>query len=206
MPGPAKLTSVLDFSPVYRLWDCVIGGPASRRRVVENYVRAKPGNRILDIGCGPGNMVCYFPDTQYSGFDPNPDYIATARARYADSANFDCGRVATYSLPEEQCQCYDLTLAFGVLHHLDNEEAEQLFRLAHTALKPGGRLITYDGCYVPSQSRWARKLLSWDRGRYVRSEREYVQLASTMFGTILSNIHHDLLKIPYTMLILECER
>ena len=33
---------------------------------------------------------------------------------------------------------YDLVLAIGVLHHLDDEQAEEFLNLARSALKPGG--------------------------------------------------------------------
>jgi len=200
------LHSVLSSPLTYLFWDYMIGGPASRRKMLNKYVRAKAGDRILDIGCGPGNMASYFPNTQYSGFDENPEYIAAARAKFGTSASFDCARIATYTFPVAQYSSYDLTLAFGILHHVDDEEALQLFRLAHAALKPGGRLITYDGCYVPAQHRMARRLLSWDRGRFVRTEQEYLRLASSVFCNISSNIHHELLRIPYTMIVLECVR
>ena len=200
------LHSVLSSPLTYLFWDYLVGGPASRRKVLNKYVRAKAGDHILDIGCGPGNMVPYFANAQYSGFDRNPEYIAAARAKFGEGASFDCARVATYNLPVAQGSSYDLTIAFGVLHHVDDEEALQLFRLAHAALKPGGRLITYDGCYVPAQHSMARRLLSWDRGLFVRTEREYLRLASSVFSSISSNIHHELLRIPYTMIVLECVR
>jgi len=31
--------------------------------------------RVLDIGCGPGNILKLMPDTEYVGFDLNPHYI-----------------------------------------------------------------------------------------------------------------------------------
>jgi SAM-dependent methyltransferase len=40
--------------------------------------------------------------------------------------------------------CYDIVMAFGVLHHLDDAEGRELFRGARRALKPGGRFVTLD--------------------------------------------------------------
>jgi SAM-dependent methyltransferase len=95
-------------------------------------------------------------------------------------------------------------LATGVLHHLDNERAAKLFELARTALRPDGRLITYDGCYVPEQSKAVRWVLSKDRGKFVRKREEYLRLASASFSKIEPHIRHDLLRIPYTHLIMCC--
>ena len=40
----------------------------------------------------------------------------------------------------------------------------------------------------------------------VRSEREYVEIASQEFSKIRPGVRHDLLRIPYTHQILECVR
>jgi hypothetical protein len=74
------------------------------------------------------------------------------------------------------------------------------------ALRPGGRMITNDGCYVPGQSQTKRFLLSRDRGRYVRTEDQYLELAREYFDEVKPHIREDVLRIPYTHLILECMR
>src|SRR5262249_59511280 len=100
---------------------------------------------------------------------------------------------------------YDLALANGVLHHLDDEQALSLLRLAYTALKPGGRLVTFDGCFTPDQSRIARWLLRNDRGKFVRDEGEYRCLASTVFPEIHAQVQHGLLRLPYTHIFMVCK-
>jgi len=67
-------------------------------------------------------------------------------------------------------------------------------------------MITNDGCYVPGQSQTKRFLLSRDRGRYVRTESQYLELAREYFDEVRPNIREDVLRIPYTHLILECIR
>jgi cyclopropane fatty-acyl-phospholipid synthase-like methyltransferase len=106
----------------------------------------------------------------------------------------------------EQLGKFDIVMAFGLTHHLDNEEARDLFRLGHTALKPGGRMITHDGCYVNGQSAFARYLLRSDRGRFVRTKPEYEQLAREYFDHIQFDIRADVLRIPYYHLIMICTR
>ena len=81
-----------------------------------------------------------------------------------------------------------------------------LFQIAHSALKPRGKLVTLDGVWTNDQSRAARYLLARDRGQFVRSQEQYVNLASQEFSTIKASIRHDLLRIPYTHIILECMR
>jgi cyclopropane fatty-acyl-phospholipid synthase-like methyltransferase len=112
--------------------------------------------------------------------------------------------VSQFSLAKEQN--FDVVLALGIIHHLDDAEAGQLFQIAYGALKEGGKLVTFDGVYANGQSTAARWLLARDRGEYVRSEREYVAIASQVFSKVRPSVRHDLLRIPYTHLILECVR
>jgi hypothetical protein len=89
---------------------------------------------------------------------------------------------------------------------LDDTEALQLFWVANAALKPGGRVITIDGCFTPDQSPSARYVLSQDRGQNVRTKEGYLQIASQVFPVVDVSIRHDLLRIPYTHIILECTK
>jgi cyclopropane fatty-acyl-phospholipid synthase-like methyltransferase len=174
-----------------------------RARYVAEYVQPKPGNKVLDIGCGPGDILPFLPGVDYMGLDISSEYIEAAKKRFGSAGRFYCVDVGMTDLKGEQGR-FDLVLATGVLHHLDDERAGQLFELARSALRSGGRLITYDGCYVPEQSRLARWMLSRDRGKYVRSREEYLRLASRSFARVESHVRHDLLRIPYTHLIMYC--
>jgi len=194
---------VLANPAAYQLWFNLVGGSASAKVLVDEYIQPRVGARILEFGCGPGSIVGYLPQSEYLGFDMNPKYIEQAKRRFP-SAHFVCERVSQMSLAKEQS--FDIVLALAIVHHLDDTEARQLFQLAYDALKPGGKLVTVDGVWADGQSPIARWLLARDRGEYVRSEREYAGIASQLFTRIRPSIRHDLLRIPYTHLILECVR
>jgi SAM-dependent methyltransferase len=194
---------ILNLPWAYQMWGSVVGSDGYRKTLAKEHIRARPSDRILDVGCGPGSMVPYLPRSEYVGFDANPDYIQQAQRRFPE-AHFTCDRVNEYSLP--QSEYFDIVIALGILHHLDDQEAVQLFRMARRTLKPQGKLITLDGVWVAGQSRFARFLLSRDRGRFVRRAEQYVALASTSFSTVNSTVRHDMLRIPYSHLILECSR
>lgn len=195
------VSRVLAVPAVYRAWGRFVGGK-NRGAFAHDYVRARAGDRVLDIGCGPADVLQYLPDVDYTGFDINPEYIATATRNYGDRGRFYCQRVNEESLGNHEG--FDIVLASGILHHLDDGEAEKLVNLAHTALKPGGRLITLDGVFVHDQSALARFIISRDRGEFVRDERGYRDLAARLFTRIDATIRTDLIRIPYTHLILEC--
>jgi len=180
-----------------------MGGPVGRADFAQHMVRAYAGARVLDIGCGPANVLAHLVDVDYTGLDISAEYIEFAKRRYGSRGRFWCSDVALAGIRGEQ-GTFDIVLATGVVHHLDNTTAAKLFELARQALRPGGRMIALDGCYVAGQSRVARWLLNRDRGKFVREPSEYVRLASASFSKVETCIKHDLIRIPYTHLIMRC--
>jgi len=197
------LRSILNLPWAYELWGSIIGSDEYRKTLVREYIRPRKDDRILDIGCGPGSMVTYLPTSEYIGFDANPEYISSAQRRFPE-VQFICDRVGEHNLP--QSEYFDIVIALGIVHHLDDPEAAQLFRMAHHALKPEGKLVTLDGVWVDNQSSITRFLLGRDRGRFVRCKDAYVELASKSFSNIQAAVRYDMLRIPYPHLILECRR
>lgn len=198
-----SIRSILAVPVVYQLWWNVVGGPGRAKVLISEYIKPGVGGRILEIACGPGTIVGYLPQSEYVGFDISSRYIERARKRFPH-AQFFCERVGQFS-PVSQ-QSFDTVLALGIVHHLDDEEARQLFQIAYDVLKSGGKLVTLDGVWTENQSSIARWLLARDRGEYVRNEQEYLRIASQVFRNVRSSIRHDLLRIPYSHLILECVR
>ena len=202
-----RIRSVLARPWAYQLFFNLIGAPGRSRVLVRDYIRPRPEDRILEIGCGPGTIVPYLPESEYVGFDLSQEYIEQARKKFSAKfprTKFVCERVSQYTLPQREY--FEIVLALGILHHLDDSEALQLFRISHDALKPGGKLVTLDGVWTDDQSRSARYLLARDRGQFIRAEQQYIGLASEVFSKVTPSIRHDLLRIPYTHLILECIR
>jgi SAM-dependent methyltransferase len=196
---------VLSIPKIYSWFSALLGGASSYIAFVNEYVNPQPGDRILDIGCGPAEIVAHLPTTvEYLGFDVSVKYITAAKKRFGDRATFFCQSVNATSL--QNPGTYDIVLAIGVLHHLDDFEAHQLFQIAKAALKPGGKLVTWDGCYVEGQSPIARWLLSRDRGQHVRTPEEYESIAAMTFETIIVSIRHDLLWMPYTYSLMTCKQ
>jgi SAM-dependent methyltransferase len=202
MKPPNGFYSLLTLPSVYRLFDSFVRGD-SWYIYISEYIRPVPGEKVLDIGCGPGDILENLPAVDYLGFDINPRYVEAARKRFGNRGRFFCGDVGLTAIDQE-AGSFDLVLATGVLHHLDDDRAVSLFNLARRALKPGARLITYDGCYVAGQPKLARFVVSRDRGQYVRESGEYARLAAQVFPQVKSFVRHDLLRIPYTHVILQC--
>src|SRR5205823_889390 len=148
------LREILAQARVYSLFSRLVGMKRGRRFHVERHIRPRVGDRILDIGCGPADILEALPVVEYHGFDLSADYIESARKRFGSRGHFRVEAVNAELV--EKYAGFDLVLATGVLHHLTDAEAVDLFCVAKAALKPGGRLVTYDGCFVEGQSPIAR--------------------------------------------------
>lgn len=198
------LRDILAQARVYSLFARIIGATRGRQVYVQEHVRPRAGDRILDIGCGPADILEALPAVEYHGFDLSSDYIESARKRFGTRGQFYVETVSADLL--KKYAGFDLVLATGVLHHLTDAEAIDLFQVARTALKPGGQLVTLDGCFVDAQSPIARHLLRRDRGQFVRTQPEYLRLASGVFRKVESHLTHSLLRIPYTHIIMKCSK
>lgn len=203
----AQITSgvraILSNPIVYSLFQRMLGAHQVRTWFVDEVVRPQPGMRLLDIGCGPADILDYLPALDYQGYDISEDYLERARKKYGQRGEFHCGELTTEDVA--RMPPFDRVIAIGVLHHLDDAVATGLLRLASQALRPGGRLITMDPVLEPGQHPIARFLVKRDRGQNVRTRDGYTALAKTVFESPTVTIRHKS-GIPYTHCVMECTR
>jgi ubiquinone/menaquinone biosynthesis C-methylase UbiE len=195
---------VLSVPVVYETFQRVVGSESVRRELVDRYVRPRPGLRVLDIGCGPGDLITYLPGAEYTGTDLSASYIESARRRFGDRGRYFQGRVS--DLNPDELGSFDVVIAKSLLHHIDEDEALHLFESASRVLSPGGRLVTLDAAYTPDMSRGARFVVSRDRGQSILTPEGYEKLARRAFDEVEVAVHHDLLRIPYTHVFMSCQR
>ncbi len=190
---------------MYNLLQNSLGVRRARRVLAHDYMPKKSALRMLDIGCGTAEILEFLPDDiAYVGFDVSEDYIAQARKRFGHRGVFFANRIRSTHVGD--LQPFDVVLAFGVLHHLDDNEAMKLINLAAGALKQDGVLLTVDPCFTQGQATIARWLIEHDRGQSVRTEHGYRILAGRCFARIDSVPRHDLLRVPYTYLMMRCRQ
>jgi SAM-dependent methyltransferase len=193
-------TRVLAHPVVYRSFKRLIARSDAVQTVVEEHFVVEPGSRVLDVGCGFGDYAQYFESDSYLGIDHNAEYLDVARsmnpdktfivADVADEAIFDRGP-------------FDLVFLSGVLHHLSDDQITQLAKDVSRVLSPGGRFVALEPYFHDGQRLTARLLIAADRGQFVRDERGYRTLLEPAFEDVASSSRFDLLRTPYSHLILE---
>jgi SAM-dependent methyltransferase len=198
------LRSVLIYPPVYKLLQNLARRKEHTREYVEKYIKPKVGDVVLDIGCGPADILEFLPRVKYYGFDLSSKYINEAKRRYGDRGEFFCKELSETSAPAGIK--FDIVMATNVLHHLNDEEAIKLFKLAQNCLKSGGRLVTCDGCHSKDEGFISRTISNLDRGKYVRDQEGYLSLARQVFNRVEFDIRNDLSNIPVNGIFIICTK
>lgn len=193
--------SILSYPRIYDTFQNLMGG-RKRGAFVDEFVRPEPGYRLLDVGCGTSQVLHFIPEgVEYWGYDTSPEYIAAAKKRYGNRGHFVCGELDRGEL--DNLPKFDVVLACGLIHHLNDDLAQDLLRLAHCALRPNGRFVAIEPCFAQGQNPIARFIITHDRGRHVRDENEYRRLAEPIFQQVSGVVRHRAW-IPYTHWIMEC--
>lgn len=196
------LYNLLAWPSIYEAIQIVLGAYSGRKKIVEAHITIERGMSMLDLGCGSGVVLDYLPPLQYVGIDNNMKQIANARKkRNAQGTFIFCDFSEAEKLGSA---CFDLILAGGLLHHLDDARCSELFFVAQKLLKPSGKLVTIDPAYT-TQQHWVSRLLArLDSGRHVRTPEAYKNLSQVFFDDVTITIHNDLLRVPYTNSVLTC--
>lgn len=192
----------LSHAKVYAAIMLLLGAKKGSEEYVSDFMCPQAGERVLDLGCGTARILEHLPEVNYVGADSNKSCIDYAREHYGDKGEFVLADVI--SLNPDELGKFDLVIATGLLHHLDDAAVEKLMEMISSLLKPTGRLITLDGCYEKFQNPVARLALNIDRGKFVRYREGYEHLVRKHIPNVKVSIVKNLLTIPYTHIIMEC--
>jgi len=188
----------------YHMFKVVIRAEKQMRLISDDYAKVGPGDKVLDIGCGDGDIRPFLGDVDYTGIDFNQDYLDVASSKENESTRFisaDVSDLAGLGLGP-----FDLALGIGLLHHLSDSENAALLGGVVDALKPGGRLVTIDPLFHHEQRTTARVLAALDRGRYVRDQAGYERVVGEHLTIERLDVYSDLLVMPYTHCVIEARK
>jgi ubiquinone/menaquinone biosynthesis C-methylase UbiE len=155
-PGSPPETSglLLDLGWRYDLMvgaiDLVSGGRLrALRRQVLDLADLRPGEAVLDVGCGTGTLALEAQPRvgdagRVVGIDPAPKQLARARAKAAHRGlplEFRLGVIEALPFPDAS---FDAALSTLMMHHLPDDLKRRGLAEIARVLKPGGRLVVAD--------------------------------------------------------------
>ncbi|MGH9119208.1 MAG: methyltransferase domain-containing protein [Acidimicrobiales bacterium] len=146
------------------------GDMLRRRGLVREALAAHSGERILDVGCGPGFYAAELleqvgPDGRVVGVDQSEQMLALAERRCAGNGTVAFRTGEATALPVDD-ETFDAALSVQVLEYVP--DATAALAEMHRALRAGGRILVWDvdwatvSWYSTDPARMARVLQAWD--------------------------------------------
>lgn len=143
LPAAGKDWLLLLYDPFTKL----LGVEASHRKLI-NQATIGPDHRVLEIGCGTGNLAILIKSlnraAQVVGIDPDPKALALARRkaqRRGTAIQFDEGFAEELPYPDGS---FDRVFSAFMLHHVRPDAKPVSLREAFRVIKPGGSLHLAD--------------------------------------------------------------
>jgi arsenite methyltransferase len=142
-----------------------------RRELVRAALGARPGDRILDVGCGPGFYVTELleavgPEGSVVGVDSSADMLAVAAQRAEGHGNVQFHEADAASLPVPDAD-FERALCVQVLEYVRDVPAA--LTEMHRALRPGGQVLVWDvdwatvSWHAADRQLTRRVLAAWDK-------------------------------------------
>lgn len=134
--------------------------------------------RVLDFGCGTGSYSFLFDCDKYIGIDTDYDRIKYAKRTYP---KYDFRHIKN-GLPTNLGEDFDYIFIVSTLHHLNNDAIRKYFEQFYKILKPDGYIIGMEPCIFPDLifNNWFMRWI--DRGKFIRSEKDYKSLFEGLFN------------------------
>jgi ubiquinone/menaquinone biosynthesis C-methylase UbiE len=184
---------------IYVFFEWLFWIPRGIRPRAVKQLNLKPGDRVLDVGCGTGRNLPYLsravqPDGWVYGVDISEGMLAKA-GEACDKNGWKnviliCSDAAEYELPEAVDGAI-FSLSYATMRH-----RKQVLRHAWEQIKPGGRLVMLDSRFLSGLLwRLTYPLFSWilkltvlgnpdvDELRDVRELSGQVEVEELQFGT-----------------------
>ncbi|MCL4838968.1 MAG: methyltransferase domain-containing protein [Thermoanaerobaculia bacterium] len=145
------------------LYDGVVAATTRERTfraAVLEQAGLRPGQRVLDLGCGTGTlaieMASRCPGLQIFGLDGDPEVLSRAErkaVRAGVEITWQQGLATRLPFPDGS---FDRAVSTLFFHHLATEDKVSAARELHRVLRPGGQLHVAD--WGPPASRFQRLL------------------------------------------------
>ena len=118
-------------------------------------LRLRPGERLLDIGCGWGGLLRHAVEeygVEGVGITLSQPQADEANARFADAGIADrcIAHVVDYrELPESES--FDKIVSVGMIEHVGSERLDEYLRTVYRLLKPAGAFLLHGIADLPGR-------------------------------------------------------
>lgn len=136
--------------PFYDVVHFVFGLRPIHREMI-TLAELRDGHRVLDVGCGTGNLLRStgrrYRNVDLVGLDPDPKALARAgrKARRAGlTVRLDRGFAQELPYPDGS---FDRVFSSLMLHHLDSASKDALLAEVRRVLRPDGLLVLADAVF-----------------------------------------------------------
>lgn len=155
------------------------GGSGRLRQHLVDALALRPGDRVLELGCGTGQVTARLLAAGASvvAVDALPAMLERAAAR-APQATYVLGDAVTTVVGAD----FDCVVLSFVLHNFDREGRTKLLRRSAAALAPGGHIGILDWSLPEGR----RRAALWRR--FVRALEPSTTAAEVLNGTLRADI------------------
>jgi cyclopropane-fatty-acyl-phospholipid synthase len=118
----------------------------AKLELVCSKLRLKPGERVLDVGCGWGSFAVHAArthDVHVVGITLSEPQAELARARAAEAGVADRVEIRLADYREVADGPYDAIASIGMVEHVGEERIDLYARRLASLLTPGGRLLNH---------------------------------------------------------------
>ncbi|MFJ4686551.1 class I SAM-dependent methyltransferase [Streptomyces sp. NPDC088789] len=118
----------------------------------------RPGQRLLDVGCGWGSMVLHAArehGVSAVGITLSQEQAAYARKRVADAGLTDRVEIRVQDYRDVRDGPYDAVSSIGMAEHVGAERYREYAADLYALLKPGGRLLNHQIARRPQRDETA---------------------------------------------------
>jgi ubiquinone/menaquinone biosynthesis C-methylase UbiE len=125
-----------------------VSGLATVHREMVALAALRGGRRVLDVGCGTGNLLRAtgkrHRDVELAGVDPDPKMLARAASKTRKAGltvRLDRGFAQELAFPDGS---FDVVFSSLMLHHLDTSSKDEMLGEVRRVLRPDGVLVLAD--------------------------------------------------------------
>lgn len=132
-------------TPLYDSFSRAVFGKAYKK--IANFIDPQPGMRILDVGCGTGNMIIELkkkcPAALVSGLDIDPEILKIAKQKF-EKIGIEAPLINASADQLPGNSHFSVVTSNMMFHHMPTGVKKKALERIHKVLKENGRFYLFD--------------------------------------------------------------